>query len=122
MRNSTALLTPAIAHHFSSGLYAKETHIPAGHVLVQHRHAYDHLSILASGEVAIEVGGETTVHTGPACLTIKAGAHHGVRAITDAVWFCIHATDCADQDLIDETLIVPAHDAEMQALAQRMAA
>ena len=94
-----------IEHHFGAGVYAKETRIPAGYVLVQHKHKHDHLSILASGSAEVTVDGETTVHTGPACLTIVADKHHGVKALTDVVWYCVHATDCTDIEKIDEVLI-----------------
>jgi len=96
-----------IHHHFSSGVYAKETRIPAGHVLVQHAHKYGHLSILASGSVELLVDGVKSVVDGPACLTIAAGKHHGVKSLTDVVWYCVHATDCTDENEVDEVLIAP---------------
>lgn len=111
-----------ILHHFSDGLYAKETRIPAGRVLVQHKHAYAHLSVLASGTVEVDVDGVRSTHTGPACLDIKANIHHGVKALTDVVWFCIHATDCADPGAVDEVLSLPGDQAEMVKLAQEMSA
>ena len=106
-----------IHHHFSSGVYAKETRIPAGYVLVQHAHKHDHLSILASGSVEMVVDGVKSVVEAPACLTIAAGKHHGVKSLTDVVWYCVHATDCTDEDDIDEVLIVPSNVEEMQKLA-----
>jgi mannose-6-phosphate isomerase-like protein (cupin superfamily) len=98
-----------IHHHFSAGVYAKETRIPAGYVLVQHAHKYDHLSILASGSVEMVVDGVKSVVEAPACLTIAAGKHHGIKSLTDVVWYCVHATDCTDEDEIDEVLIVPGN-------------
>jgi mannose-6-phosphate isomerase-like protein (cupin superfamily) len=106
-----------IHHHFSSGVYAKETRIPAGYILVQHAHKHEHLSILASGSVELVVDGVRSVVEAPACLTIAAGKHHGVKSLTDVVWYCVHATDCTDEDAIDETLILPSNHDEMQKLA-----
>lgn len=106
-----------IQHHFSSGVYTKETRIPAGHILVQHAHKHDHLSILASGSVELLVDGVKSVVQAPACLTIAAGKHHGVKSLTDVVWYCIHATDCTDEDEVDEVLIVPSNIEKMQELA-----
>lgn len=111
---------PALVHHFSSGVYAKETRIPKGMILVQHKHHYDHLSILASGTVELEVNGLRSTITGPTCLTIEANMHHGVKALTDCVWFCIHATDIADPDKVDEVLISDSDDSEMQAIVEVM--
>jgi len=95
-----------IQHHFSSGVYAKETRIPAGFVLVQHAHKHDHLSILASGSVELVVDNVKSVVHAPGCLTINAGKHHGIKSLTDVVWYCVHATDCTDENEVDETLIV----------------
>jgi quercetin dioxygenase-like cupin family protein len=99
-----------IRHHFigqdqAMGVYAKELHIPAGFELVSHKHLYDHLSILASGTIVLIVNGTVQSRTGPCALEIKAGIVHSVRAITDAVWFCIHPTDETDENKIDETLV-----------------
>ena len=107
-----------INHHFSAGVYAKETFIPAGHVLVQHKHKFSHLSILASGLIELMVDGERKIIHAPACLTIEADKHHGVKSLTDVVWYCIHATECTDMDEIDEVLIVPGDVAQAQELAQ----
>ena len=107
-----------INHYFSAGVYAKETLIPAGHVLVQHKHKFSHLSILASGSIELMVEGERKIIHAPACLTIEADKHHGVKSLTDVVWYCIHATECTDMDEIDEVLIVPSDVAQAQKLAQ----
>lgn len=94
-----------IKHHFSSGLYAKETVFPKGSQLVQHKHNYDHLSILAKGKVVVVVDDKEEVIEAPACIEIKADKHHGVLALEDCVWFCIHATSETDADKVDEVLI-----------------
>jgi quercetin dioxygenase-like cupin family protein len=107
-----------INHHFSAGVYAKETLIPAGQVLVKHKHKFSHLSILASGSIELMVDGERKIIHAPACLTIEADKHHGVKSLTDVVWYCIHATECTDIDEIDEVLIVPGDQAKAQELAQ----
>jgi len=107
-----------INHHFSAGVYAKETLIPAGQILVQHKHKFDHLSILASGSVELMVDGKKRIVHAPACLTIEADKHHGVKSLTDVVWYCIHATDCTDTDEIDEVLIAPGNADQVQELAQ----
>lgn len=109
-----------ITHHFGGGVYSKETRVAAGLILVQHKHEYDHLSILASGTVELLVDGVRSELTGPACLTIKAGKHHGVKALTDVVWYCIHATDCADADEVDEVLIAAPDEPEMASMLEAL--
>lgn len=107
-----------INHYFGAGVYAKETRIPAGNILVQHKHKYDHLSVLASGSVELVVDGVKSIVHAPACLTIQANKHHGVKSLTNVVWYCIHATECTDMDEIDNVLIVAGDDVEMHTLAQ----
>jgi quercetin dioxygenase-like cupin family protein len=109
-----------ITHFFSSGVYAKETRIPAGHVLVQHAHKHDHLSILAQGSVEVLVDGERQVLHAPACVTIEANRHHGVKSLTDVIWYCVHATVCVDEDEIDEVLIAPGDITAAQAIADTL--
>ncbi len=94
-----------VVHHFVGGLYAKETHIPKGLKLTQHAHTFDHLSALMQGSCIVDVDGQRAPYDAPALLTIKAGRHHEVTAITDVVWACLHATNVTDPDAIDESLI-----------------
>ena len=100
----------AITHHFGGGVYAKETNVKAGQILVQHKHEHDHLSILASGRVELLVDGERSEITGPACVTIRAGRYHGIKALTDVAWYCIHATDCVDPEEVDEVIVADDSD------------
>ena len=113
-------IDPEIRHHFSSGVYAKETIIPAGSWLMQHTHKHSHLSILASGSIELVVDNEKSVLHALACLSIAAKRHHGIKSLTDVVWYCIHATDCTDEDEIDEVLIAPVDNSQVRNIAQTM--
>jgi hypothetical protein len=97
-----------IEHHFGGKCYAKAAHFDCGDILVQHKHSHEHLSILAEGDRRTS-GWMVFAASSPrpACLTIAAGKHHGVKALTDGVWYCIHATDSTDPDEIDHEVIAP---------------
>ena len=97
-----------ITHHFSDGLYAKQAVILAGMAVLKHTHNFSHLSILAQGKVAVMKGEAIEIIEAPACIEIQAGLVHGIKAITDCVWFCIHATDEKDASKVDKVLIVEA--------------
>jgi quercetin dioxygenase-like cupin family protein len=99
------LLDHQIIHHFSDGLYAKEMRVEAGQAILKHTHDFSHLSILARGRVAMLIGDEIEVIEAPACIDVKAGLVHGIKAIEDCVWYCIHATDEKDPAKVDEVLI-----------------
>jgi hypothetical protein len=98
---------PEISHHEWPGVYGKRTAMPAGTHGVQHAHTYAHCSILKSGSVMVlDESAVWRRHDAPACLVIPAGHRHEVRALTDAVWWCIHPTDVTgDPERIDESLI-----------------
>ena len=81
-------------YHEADGLMSMEVHIPAGVELGKHVHNYSHLSFLAKGKVYLLVEGEKVIELeAPFCLNIKKNKQHSIQAITDAVWFCTHATD-----------------------------
>ncbi len=103
--NGTFEVDLGIQHHFSSGVYCKQMHLPAGATMGKHKHGFDHLSVLGKGTVLVEADNWAKIFHAPACIEIKANTHHMIRALEDATWFCIHATDVTDADQIDETLI-----------------
>ena len=94
-----------VEHYFSSGVYAKRMQAEKGVTIGTHKHNFDHLSILASGSASVTADGITTVYNGGQCIEIKAHVEHVIFALTDIVWFCIHATNETDPDQIDQTLI-----------------
>ena len=111
-------IDPEIRHHFGGGVYAKETFIPANKLLVQHTHKFDHLSVLAKGSVELVIDGEKSIVHAPMCLTIKAGKHHGIRSLTDVIWYCIHATDCIDKNEVDNVIITSTDLQQVREIAQ----
>lgn len=94
-----------IIHHFSSGVYAKEMHIPKGYQACSHAHPFDHISILSKGSVMIETDESKEVFNAPACITIKKGVHHAINALEDVTWFCIHATEETDVSKVDDVIL-----------------
>jgi len=94
-----------VVHHFSDGLYAKRMNLATGSVAVTHSHRYDHLSILATGRVVLTTNGTPTEYIAPACINICAGVHHQIESLEPSIWFCIHATDEADPEKIDEIIL-----------------
>ena len=112
-----SFIEPEIKHHFGGGVYAKEAFIPAGKWLIQHTHKFDHLSVLAQGSIELIVNGEKKVIHAPACLTIEANTHHGVKSLTDVVWYCIHATDCTDENEVDEVIITNVNHEQVRQIA-----
>jgi quercetin dioxygenase-like cupin family protein len=103
-----------IKHHFADHLYAKEMRIDAGMRVEKHMHDYTHLSILGKGRVEVKTwetdkdGLKSMLreeYKAPACIEIPANVPHQITALTNAVWYCIHATDETDPAKVDQVLI-----------------
>jgi quercetin dioxygenase-like cupin family protein len=94
------------AHHFAGGVYCKEMRVQENFEIMQHKHNYDHLSVLAEGCAVVEYeDGDVQTYFSPAVIEIKAGKNHKITAISDILWLCIHATDETDETKVDEVLI-----------------
>lgn len=73
------------------GVHINKFEIKAGTILVSHCHVYDHPSILASGEAELWTPEGLQRLVGPTEVRIAAGVKHALQAITDVVWYCVHA-------------------------------
>ena len=101
------------ADHWGGDVYAKHLTLDKSGLLAgKHTHTFDHLSILARGDVRVTVDGIPTDYSAkkhPIVLMIKANKSHEILALSDDVhWFCIHAIPqgCREEDgNIDEVLV-----------------
>ncbi len=111
MKNEIHVIDNATKHHFNSGVYAREMHIPKGFEAETHSHNFAHMSILAEGKVFVTANGVGTEYTAPTVISMGAGIHHGIYAVEDSVWFCIHPTDEVTPEAVDAITIQEAsHD------------
>jgi quercetin dioxygenase-like cupin family protein len=59
------------------------------HVVAQHAHEHDHITLLASGSVTFWRNGEqVSQHEAPAVITVPAGSKHAFVALSDNVVLC----------------------------------
>ena len=96
---------PELLHHCYPDMYAKEMRIPTGYLIGKHLHTFDHFSILAQGSVEISRDGVKEILHAPQLVHIAAGVTHVIHALTDAVWFCIHAVEDSTPETVDNVLI-----------------
>lgn len=78
----------------------------AGDTTPGHYHLFDHVSLLVTGTVEVEVeGNPAKTFTAPTFIVIKKERPHKFTAITDDVtWYCVFAIRGEDGDVSD---IVP---------------
>lgn len=96
---------PTIAIGCVSNLFSRMMHFKkAGDIEQGHTHSFDHLTLLASGKLRVEVNGEVTDFTAPNMIFIKAEFTHKLTSLEDnTIAFCIHALrkDDGSGDILD---------------------
>lgn len=97
-----------IKHHFVGGhVYLKEFELADNEIITQHKHKFDHVTLLADGSVIVTLDGVKSLHHAPGYLFIKAEKHHQMQAFNgSATLYCTHITSCTDPGQIDHTLIM----------------
>jgi len=63
----------------------------AGDMMKGHSHTFDHMHLLAVGEVRVKVGEDFQDFKAPATIFIRKGKDHSITALSDySLGFCIH--------------------------------
>jgi hypothetical protein len=96
-----------LLHHFSKGVYARSLLIPAGHVIVGHRHATEHLLIMSVGDVDITTDEGMQHLVGFNVINTKPGIKRAIYAHADTILTTIHVTDENDPDIIGAHILMP---------------
>lgn len=75
----------------AGGYVVKWLRLKAGEMCLQHVHPHAHATLIVSGRVEVMQDSRPMGHYGAMQLVhIEAGHPHQIRAITDAVFACIH--------------------------------
>jgi quercetin dioxygenase-like cupin family protein len=75
------------------GIFIKQMPLPKrDDVVIQHRHVWDHATMVAKGAVyVVREGGPSEAHEAPAMIHIIAGISHSFIALKDdTLLYCIH--------------------------------
>ena len=92
-----------------ANLFSRQMHFKnAGDIEHGHTHAFDHLTLLASGSLRVTVNSKVTDFKAPHMIYIKAEHEHELVALEDnTVAYCIHALRNGDgvDDIIDPATI-----------------
>jgi len=91
-----------------SNLFVRQMHfVAAGDMEMGHKHAFDHMTLLAKGKLKVKINDEETEFTAPHMIFIKAELQHELTAASDnTVAYCIHALrDQATSDILDPAMV-----------------
>ena len=99
--------TPSV-HHFTDGLYTRETSMPKGTFAIGKRHRFKVLNILLKGEISVLMdSSEEVIHLKAPCIfESEAGVAKVAYFHADTVWLNIHPTDETDLSKIEASVII----------------
>lgn len=83
-----------------------------GESTIGHKHKFDHVSLLSSGAVKVEIEGfEPKELTAPTFIVIRKEYNHKFTALTnDVTWYCIFALRDFEGQVIDDLFDPEKHD------------
>ena len=92
----------------------------AGDANEGHEHNYDHVTLLTTGSVRVNVEGQTSDFTAPQMIYIKQGKKHFIEALEDnTIAFCVHALRDKDTaDILDPSQVPLGVDALISGMAK----
>jgi hypothetical protein len=94
-----------VLHHFGPGVYIREVRMPAGSLILGHRHKHTHTNILVSGRLKfLNEGREVAELVAPAVITSNPGRKLAY-IIEDTVWQNIYATEERDVEKLEAMLL-----------------
>ncbi len=88
-----------IRHYFAPGLYARETTLPKGTVIVGAVHKTENLVVLSKGRILLATEDGPIEVSAPKTVTLKAGSKNSVTALEDSVWTNILANPTDEKDI-----------------------
>lgn len=103
-----------LAHHFAPGVYGREITIPAGMVVVGHRHKEATMNVVLSGHAWLVCEGDDPKLVGPGVFVSQPGVRKAAIAISDFRIINIHPTEETDLEII-EGLTIDKSEAFMEA-------
>lgn len=97
-----------VQHYFAPGAYAREITMPAGMVVIGHRHRHAHVNIVSKGRVRVftEQEGEREF-VAPCTFISSPDTQRAVEILEETVWTTVHVTDKTDLAEIAREVLYP---------------
>lgn len=93
-----------VHHYFGPGVCIRELFVPAGSLVLSHKHREQTMNILLKGKAAVVINDEVRVIEGPYIFVSEPGRKLGY-AIEDVVWQNVLATDETDPEKIEDMFV-----------------
>lgn len=97
-------------HTFADGLYSREIHLPAGHVLVGKLHRHESMVYMLKGRVLVADENGSRELIGPVHFVSKPGVKRVGYVLDDVVWIDIHATKATTIKEAEKEIFVDSYE------------
>lgn len=98
-------------HLFATDTYVRQITMPAGSIILGHRHLTDHVNNVVRGKVVVSQDGEVEEIEGPHIFVSKPGVRKALLIVEETVWQTVHVIDLP---------IVPETPEEIAAAVERI--
>lgn len=94
---------------FFGNVWIRQRVLKTGESHAGHKHHFDHVTLLAQGQVEVEVEGRSKQFTAPTFIIIRKNNIHKFTALTDQVlYYCVYALRDLDGEVLE--MYDPKHD------------
>lgn len=93
-----------VHHHFAPGLYVREVTFPKGMLIIGHAHRKEHMNLVLTGAMALNIGGRVEVVTAPAIFMGGPGRKVGIP-LENCTWVNVFATDERDIEKLENEIV-----------------
>lgn len=105
MNSELSVETPS-HHHFTDGLYTRETHMMAGTIAIGKKHRYSVTNILIKGKISVIMDDYVTEWVAPCVFVSEPGVSKIAYFHEDTIWLNCHPTDETDLEKIEADVII----------------
>ena len=94
-----------LTHYFTPGVYCREIFMPAGSMVIGHKHKTEHMNIVLSGLANVSINGIVQEIKAPFSFKSGVGDRKVLMILEDMRWMTVHPTDETDLDKLMDLLI-----------------
>lgn len=100
-----------VKHHFGPEVYVREVLMPAGSIVLGHKHLTKHLNTMVTGRILLLIDGKITEMVAPCTFVSEAGVQKAARIMEDCIWQTIHPNpeNLTDIEQLETLLIEKNH-------------
>lgn len=114
-----------LKHMFAPGVYLRMITVPAGSLILGHRHKTEYFNIVLSGSASVLMGGKIEDVKAPCIIKSGVGIQKLAYVTSEMIWVTVHPTDETDIDKIEQQLLFKSkalekHKAGLRALVEHV--